>query len=321
MKLYKPHVFQGSLKKNNYFEGWYYKLVDTSQNLSLCLIPGVALDGDPHGFIQYADTITGESGYIRFPISDLNFSSEALNLQLGPHTLTDQKIVLKSDKNLPLGIDITLSEQVYYPVTALHPGIMGPFRFAPFMECYHGIHVVTSKAQGSVTIKGETYQLDDAKLYIEKDWGRSFPKEWIWLEASSFEEDDVHMMLSIANIPWIGKSFNGHLGYVWLGNIKIGLGTYRNSYFTLDEEGDLLTITVGKGKYHIVITAKQRMPIDLIAPSLGNMTRHMKEDLNGLITLEVYHDSVLIYQGASEFAGIERCGDIKALVRQEKEKK
>lgn len=315
MRLYKPHVFQGSFKKTNYFEGWYFKLVDASQNICLCLIPGVALDGDPHGFIQYADTVTGTSGYARYAVSNLNFSSKDLSLQIGSHTLTDEKIAIYADQYIPLEIHLRLSEQVYYPVTAFHPGIMGPFRFAPFMECYHGVHVVTSKAQGSVTIKGETYQLTDAKLYIEKDWGRSFPKEWIWLEASSFEEEDVHMMLSIANIPWLGQSFNGHLGYVWLGDTKIGLGTYRNSYFTLDEDADLLTITVGKGKYHIVITAKQRMPIDLIAPSLGNMTRQMKEDLNGIITLAVYMNGDLIYQGTSEFAGIERCGDIKELIR------
>ncbi|MCK8059353.1 MULTISPECIES: tocopherol cyclase family protein [unclassified Fusibacter] len=313
MKLYKPHVFQGNFKKTTYFEGWYYKLVDPSIGLSLCLIAGVAIDGDPHGFIQYADSITGTSGYARYTLEELDFSQQSLVLQIGKHTLTDRHIDLHADDKIPYDIDVSISNHVSYPVSITHPGIMGPFRFAPFMECYHGVHLITSSVEGTVTIEGETHKLENAKLYLEKDWGKSFPREWIWLEAGAFEEENVHLMFSVANIPWIGKAFNGHLGYVWLGETRIGLGTYRNSHYSLEEDDDKIILAVAKGKYHIVITAQQRTPIDLVAPSLGNMTRKMKEDLNGLVSLEVYKDSELVYKGTSEYAGIERCGDIDRL--------
>ena len=52
-KINNPIIFQGSLKKKNYFEGWYYKMVSADKNYSLALIPGISLNKDnSHVFIQ-----------------------------------------------------------------------------------------------------------------------------------------------------------------------------------------------------------------------------------------------------------------------------
>ncbi len=41
-KLLNPEIFQGQYKKKNYFEGWYYKLIDSSQNNVWAIIPGIS---------------------------------------------------------------------------------------------------------------------------------------------------------------------------------------------------------------------------------------------------------------------------------------
>ena len=43
MGLWHPEAYQGSRKRRNYFEGWYYKLVNRDRSRSLALIPGLAL--------------------------------------------------------------------------------------------------------------------------------------------------------------------------------------------------------------------------------------------------------------------------------------
>ena len=55
------------------------------------------------------------------------------------------------------------------------PGVMGPFSFVPFMECYHGVVNIDHKISGSLMINNEEIDFTDGYGYIEKDWGKSFP--------------------------------------------------------------------------------------------------------------------------------------------------
>ena len=43
-KILHPELFQGNHKKNNYFEGWYYKLVSFDQKTSIAFIPGISIN-------------------------------------------------------------------------------------------------------------------------------------------------------------------------------------------------------------------------------------------------------------------------------------
>lgn len=312
MNIWKPHAFQGHLKKKQYFEGWYYKIVDPKNNLAFCLIPGVALDGEKLGFIQYADTLTGQSGFSAYPLDVVDFSKDTLSLQLGDQRFTDKQISLLQQSDFPYSMSLTITPETLYPVSWHHPGIMGPFGFVPNMACNHGVYMMAGKVTGDVVIGGQKIHITSGDIYIEKDWGTSFPSAWVWLQGSHFEED-VHVMLSIANVPWMKSSFNGHLGYVFIKGQHIKLGTYAFSTYTLDDEEGVLVITVNKGPYHIVIIATQIGPIQLIAPVKGVMSREILEDLKGEISLEVYEDGDLIFEGKSKYCGIEKCGEIKTL--------
>jgi hypothetical protein len=45
--------FKGSLKKRNYFEGWYYKIVNADKNYSITFILGISINKDnSHTFVQ-----------------------------------------------------------------------------------------------------------------------------------------------------------------------------------------------------------------------------------------------------------------------------
>jgi hypothetical protein len=57
----------------------------------------------------------------------------------------------------------------------------GWYSFMRFMECYHGIIVVDADAEG--TVNGEFRSGE--RFYLEKDWGTSFPRSWIWLQSNT----------------------------------------------------------------------------------------------------------------------------------------
>ena len=44
MKIFHPDQFQGCNQTKNYFEGWYYKIVNADETKAFAVIPGIALD-------------------------------------------------------------------------------------------------------------------------------------------------------------------------------------------------------------------------------------------------------------------------------------
>ena len=102
-KLFNPEVFQGKYKKKNYFEGWYYKLVDKDEKQSFAFIPGIAYDkaGKGHAFIQIIDSQGYKTEYFKFDIEDFSFSEEELDVSIG------------KNRFMQTGIDIDLSDRDY----------------------------------------------------------------------------------------------------------------------------------------------------------------------------------------------------------------
>ncbi len=54
----------------------------------------------------------------------------------------------------------------------------------PAMECYHGVVSMYHLLSGHLEINGDKVDFSGGKGYIEKDWGRSMPSDWIWIQAT-----------------------------------------------------------------------------------------------------------------------------------------
>ena len=86
---------------------------------------------------------------------------------------------------------------------------MGPFSYIPNMECNHAILCMKNKTSGVIHINNTQMNFNNGTGYIEKDWGYSFPKEYIWCQGNDFKEANASFMVSIANIPFKFFSFQG----------------------------------------------------------------------------------------------------------------
>lgn len=82
---------------------------------------------------------------------------------------------------------------------------MGPFSYVPFMECNHVILSMKNNANGHININDNMLNFDNGIGYIEKDWGCSFPKKYIWCQGNNFQNPTTSFMLSIADIPFCKK--------------------------------------------------------------------------------------------------------------------
>ena len=71
-----------------------------------------------------------------------------------------------------------------WPASLTMPDVMGWTAWVPLApECRHGVVSVGGEARGTLVIDGTPMRVDGGTAYIEKDWGSSFPKSHVWLQA------------------------------------------------------------------------------------------------------------------------------------------
>ncbi len=314
-KRSRPNVFQGSLKKKFYFEGWYNKIVDSSANHIYAIIPTIALnkkEKTSHAFIQYLDGINTSVEYIKYRLEDFeNLSNKKYEIQIGKNYFSLERIHIDIDQqNHKIKGDLEYLNPILWPKKFLQPGVMGWFSYVPFMETYHGIVSMNHEIRGTLTIDGEFINFDNGKGYIEKDWGKSFPSAWVWTQSNHFSNPNLSFMFSIAKIPFLGMKFNGFLSALWYEGDFYKFATYtRAKIKSLDILPDILHVIVEDKKYTLDFeVAKKGIGSGLLkAPKVGVMSGHIAESINSKIRLKLFdkRKDILIIDDLGVNAGLE----------------
>ena len=172
--LFNPEQFQGWYKNKRYFEGWYYKIVDASEQYAFAFIPGINMDNDGNksAFIQVLDGKKKKSKFHKFRYDCFLARPGKLDIRIEDNRFTADRVFL----NLPeIKGEFEFTGNVPWPSPLYAPGIMGPYTFVPFMECYHGIVSMDHTIMGNLILNQKHISFDHGRGYIEKDWGRSFP--------------------------------------------------------------------------------------------------------------------------------------------------
>ena len=137
--VWRPEVFQGSLRKTGYFEGWYFKHVSRDETAACALIPGVSLPCDrrkAHAFVQFYDARGGTSSYVRYPLSDFRADRNTFGLEIGRNRFSMNRVQLDIDQDgESIRAELDYRTIHPWPVTWLSPGAMGWYAFVPGMEC------------------------------------------------------------------------------------------------------------------------------------------------------------------------------------------
>jgi len=308
-RVFRPEVFQGDLKKTNYFEGWYFKHVSKDLKHVWSFIPGVSLvKNDPHAFIQAIDGVNGNSEYFTYSLSDFSWSRKSLFLKLGNSIFTDKKIIMdaRNDK-LEVTGTIEYRNLAKFPGKLLSPGIMGWYSFVPFMECKHGIVSATHDLRGTLNISGEEIDFSRGKGYIEKDWGTSFPEVWLWVQANNFNEPLTSFSFSVAKIPWLGRFFMGFISFLYYDGKYHVFATYNKSGLTRVQHSDRQISFNLMNRDNLLEVEIQKYSFgELRAPVQGNMTRRIKESIDSEVRLNLYDRNMkLLYSDTSKRAGLE----------------
>jgi hypothetical protein len=309
-----PDMYHGWGRNSNYFEGWYFKLVEEAEQQVFAVIPGISkgMDGRHHAFIQVLDGKACKASYYDFEVADFHPAERNFHLQLGANSFSSRHITL----DLPeLKGHLDFTQPTPWPKMLGAPGIMGWYSFVPFMECYHGVVSLHHRLSGDMEVYGRKTSFNGGTGYIEKDWGVSFPRSWIWMQSNHFsKQDKVCFMASVAHIPWLGSYFIGYIVGFQLGGKLYRFATYTGAQMKASLGEKTVSLAFRDRRFRLEVTGEQAPGAKLVSPITGNMTGKVNESIQAVLEVRLYEKDKLVFEGTGRNAGLEIAGEVSELL-------
>ena len=309
----KQEFFMGDLNSKNYFEGWYFKQV-LSKDKSIAFIPGISIvNGEKEAFIQIIETISNKTYYIRYSFEEVELGKSSFYIKMGKNYFSKDKVSLDIENEMiSLKCEFSFKNFIVLKKTLYRPNIMGPFAYLKNMQCNHGIISLYHKVSGFLKINDNFLRIRHGIGYIEKDYGKSFPKEYIWLQSNtSMKNKKVSIMFSYAHIPFLFKHFNGFLCVFSLENVQYYFTTYYLSKVVINKlTDDKREIILKNRKYTLKIIVHKKDDNQLLAPTTYGMKKNMRESLLSDAYVVLLEKDKIIYEDFFFSLGYEEVYDI-----------
>jgi len=208
------------------------------------------------------------------------------------------------------------------------------------VECTHGILSLDHTVQGSLVIdstvddkgrsefesgKPQTLTFDGGRGYLEKDWGKHFPKSWVWIQTNLFPKVDLahdkmpSLFFSAAQVPYMGTSFPGFIcGFLDQHGELHKFCSYnlsRFNAFVVDEDAKTVNVELENWSHVLRISMSYDVPmVELYGPLNGKMALSVPEGLQGKVKVELRcRGGEQRFKGTGHCAGCEVQGDVKKL--------
>jgi hypothetical protein len=316
-----PILFQGSLKRRHYFEGWYFKHVTADCGAVFAFIPGISLSArGSTAFVQLIDGATGRTRWFPYPRDAFSFSRDEFGVTVGENRFSLRGIDLSlRDGEGDVEAHLAYSGITPLPFSLGSPNIMGPYAYVPFMECYHGVGSLDHRVDGEVRIDGRRVDFTAGRGYLEKDWGRSMPLAWVWAQLNGFAGPGSCFLFSLARIPWLGRSFPGFFALLAEGRCSgpteggrlHRFATYTGARVTSAElRGRDLFVVIRDRRRVLNLHAERSHEGTLLAPIDGAMDRRIAESIDARLSVRLEDDSGrVLFEGSGGSAGLEIVGD------------
>lgn len=273
-----------------YFKGWYFKC--SAENKTIAFIPAYHYsDGKKSASLQI---ITDDNAF-NIPFDTLEYSEKPLYVKIGDCVFSHEGIILDFKDDI-----LTLEGRICFEqLTPIRYDIMGPFKFIPFMQCRHSVHSMSHKICGEFSVNNQSFKFENGMGYIEGDRGRSFPKKYIWTQCC-FKNNSL--MLSVADIPFLGFHFTGIIGVVLLNGKEYRIATYLGAKIKQIGEN---SVTVKQGGFEFTAKLLKKQAQPLAAPTNGNMSRTIHESASCKAYYRFSHKDTILCEFTTDKASFE----------------
>ena len=254
----------GQVDRGEWYEWWYYKVVDPVSREAFYFTYGVINPWDTENtlagtrsVVQIGDfnthtIVTGE-----YPVTDFHAAYNQTAVEIGGNVATDKKLVGHLVQNgHDVSWDLTLTKQWGFEA-------MG---WSMSQENISNIYWYPAQASalvsGTITFDGRQYEFAGAPGYQDRNWGRSFPKWWTWLTSNHFKNSPGTTLAAGGGMP---KAFDS--AYLFAG-ICIGLNHLGREYAFRNTDGDQIKYDISWGRWEISAENQhnQKIVISAYAP-------------------------------------------------------
>ena len=188
------------------------------------------------------------------------------------------------------------------------------------IDTYHGLLSLDHEIRVALAINDSREEFTGGRGYIEKDWGRSFPSAWVWMQTNHFGRPGASLTASVAIIPWLRSAFGGYIVGLWHEQRLHIFATYngaRVDWLAVDPKH--VEWTLRNRTHRLEIRAHRREGSLLLAPTLEDMGRRIPETMQAAVDVKLYAlepaGARLVWSDTGVCAGLEVAGDIERLVR------
>ena len=245
-----------------FFKGWYFKCC--TKDKTIAFIPAYHHSSNKKS--ASLQIITDEKAF-NIPFEKLEYTEKPLYVKIGNCIFSERGITLDFQSN-----DLTLKGVLdFKDFSPIGYDIMGPFKYVPFMQCRHSVYSMRHKINGQITVNDQLYKFENGIGYVEGDRGHSFPKKYIWTQCC-FKNNSL--MLSVADIPFLGIHFTGIIGVVFINGKEYRSATYLGARIKQVENN---TVTVKQGSFEFTAKLIKKNTHPLAAPTNGDMCRTIHE--------------------------------------------
>ncbi len=277
-------IYFNGIKGKNYFEGWFFRVC--ARDFNCALIPSVSVcEGKRKAYIQI--NCNRVSKKVEFDFED--FFATDREVRIGNNRFSEEGINFSGDF---LSLDVKFGA-----FTGLEKDIMGCFKFGT--PCKHKIISMKHEVQGTAQFEDKKITLKNAVGYIEKDWGKSFPKAYCWLQCNEFAKADAAFFLSAAdiNLPILGL-----ICVLLIDGKEYRFATYNFARIEKLQKGEII---LKRSKLRLEVKFSGDNAQALSAPEKGKMKNIIKEDLEGAVELTLYENEKVLYSLRGKNAGME----------------
>lgn len=310
-----PDLFHGHGRKSNFFEGWYFKIVDPTEKHTFAFIPGIILgatEGASHSFLQLIHGTKAYYRYLSHPVHAFEAKKNAFDVSVGDNRFSLERLHLQvEDTGIRARGQIDFRNVATWPDTVLNPGSMGFYNYIPRMQCYSQVCALDMDLQGSLEINGDKIDFSGGRGYVEKNWGSAFPYSWIWVQSNNFAKSRTSLTCSLAHIPFLMTSFRGFLIGMTVEGKFFSFTTMNGSRCHIQQAGRDVRIQVRNSTHTLAMETwtDPKKFILLQGPRDGRMVPLVQENLLGRVKVELqdrHGKRVFADEGAC--AGIEYGG-------------
>lgn len=310
MNPWDQSPWQGGGRRPRSFEGWYFKQVTADRSETWSFIPGLARGPqEAAAFVQVIEGSTARTWWFEYPAAAFSASKSRLEIRVGGNRFSAEGLELDLGEGLFSG-RVDFEAFTVPPRRVLAPGVMGPYSFAPFMECRHGLVSLDHGLTGSFVAEGRKVDFQGGRGYAEKDWGTSLPSRWVWSQSNNFPTEGDSFMFSLARVPWLGSAFDGFLCVARLGGAFLLETTWTGGRIEgLSVRDDRAGLAIVRGRRRIEVSMRRNRAGLLRAPVEGVLSRRIAESVDAELSVSWREGGELRFEGLARNAGLEVVGD------------